>query len=213
METQDKTQGILTNEIERRDISLEVRGEADSRAIGGEAVMYNEWTTIGGAFEERIAPGAFTASLAKNPVIATFNHNMDNIVARTDSDTLVLEDSKKALSYRFDAPNTTVGNDLHENIRIKNVKGSSMMFRTTKQKWEWAERGSGKLDKRTVLEGHLVELGPVTLPAYTQTSATALRSMEDHESRAEKELNDAKEEALKSKNRTRTLQLQRNRRK
>ncbi len=40
-------------------------------------------------------------------VVATFNHNFDNVLARADSNTLDLTIDEVGVRYTFEAPNTT----------------------------------------------------------------------------------------------------------
>lgn len=191
---------------ETRSIAFQVRAETDSRTITGTAAVFDTPTMIGGFFEERIAVGAFTESVKRDDIVATFNHNFDNVLARTDSNTLKVTTDSKGLNYSFEAPNTTAGNDILENVRNGNVKGGSMMFRIDEETWAFAEK-AGDIDKRTIEKGSLVELGPVTMPAYKQTSISATRAVEQHEEEAKKALEAAKEQ----ENITKTLQLKRKR--
>lgn len=157
-------------------ISIEKRaGNEDSRTITGYAVVFDKWSaTLGGShwgFREKINRDAFTDT-DMSAVIATFNHNFDNVLARVDSDSLVLSIDDSGLKYTFEAPNTTAGNDLLENIRNGNVKGSSFMFTVDEQTWTYKDNDQDAIDEREITKvGELIELGPVTVPAYPDTTA------------------------------------------
>ena len=173
----------VANNIEQRffDTTLEVRTNEDgtpSRTIVGVGAVTNSWSkTLGGWFREIIEPGAFD-DVDFSRTYATFNHNNDNILARVDSNTLqVYVNDDGHLEYRFEAPNTTAGNDLLENVRNGNVKGSSFTFNIPNGGDTWEQRAGGIEERRVHKVKTVPELGPVTNPAYTDTTA-ARRSFE-----------------------------------
>ena len=169
----------MNNNTEKRysigSISIEKRdGETESRTISGYAVVFDKWSAdLGGkhwGFREKISRDAFSTT-DMSAVIATFNHNFDNVLARVDSNTLSLSVDDIGVKYTFQSPNTTAGNDLLENIRNGNVKGSSFMFTVDEQKWTYKEE-EDTIDEREITRvGELIELGPVTVPAYPDTTA------------------------------------------
>lgn len=195
----------------KRSANFTVRAESDSRTITGTAAVYNTFTTIGSgswAFREQIKDGAFTESLKDIDVVATFNHDFNMPMARTESETLKVWEDKKGLNYSFDAPKTTSGDDLLENVRNGNILGGSIMFSITENSWKWADETTGlDIDERTIVSGNLFELGPVTMPAYKETSVSARSEMEEHKN----EIEQAKQAKEDAKSKTITLRLQRER--
>lgn len=158
-------------------IEIETRDGEETRTITGYAAVFDKWSHDLGFFREKLSRTAFDG-VDMSDVVATFNHNFDNILARSSSGTLSLSVDDIGLRYSFDAPNTTAGNDLLENVRNGNVKGSSFMFTVTEQSWKYTDKDES--DERTIEKvGELIELGPVTMPAYPDTSA-AKRSHEDN---------------------------------
>jgi HK97 family phage prohead protease len=144
---------------------LEVRNEDDSRLITGYAVVFEQWADLG-YFKEKINRKALDG-VDLSQVVATFNHNFDYPLARVDSNTLKLSIDDFGLKYEFEAPNTTAGNDLLENIRNGNVKGSSFMFTVEEDRWTFSD--TEEQDTREILKiGQLIELGAVTMPAYRE---------------------------------------------
>lgn len=174
--------GLIQKEMEKRIIpgTIEIEQRADgseSRTISGYGVVFNQRSKLLGWFYETIDRNAFSG-VDMSDVVATFNHNFDYVLARVDSNTLTLSVDEHGLKYLFDAPNTTAGNDLLENVRNGNVKGSSFMFTVEEDTWELKK---GQPDERIINRvGLLVELGPVTMPAYPSTSVyeDAKRSLE-----------------------------------
>lgn len=154
--------------------SIEIRMNDDgseSRTIEGYAAVFDTWSHDLGWFREKIDRSAFEG-VDMSDVVATFNHDFNYPLARTSSNTLKLMVDERGLKYEFNAPNTTAGNDLLENVRNGNIKGSSFMFTVSEDTWTF-KKGED-MDERTVIKvGKLFELGPVVMPAYPDTSAAA----------------------------------------
>ena len=162
-------------------IEIEKRDGVESRTISGYAVVFDKFSSILGGktfgFREKITRAAFDG-VDMTGVIATFNHNFDNVLARADSGSLSLTMDDVGLRYSFESPNTSYGNDLLENVRNGNVKGSSFMFTVRDQMWEY-KNGEGTDEREITQVDELFELGPVTVPAYPDTTA-AQRSYNDN---------------------------------
>jgi HK97 family phage prohead protease len=173
---ENKEKRFITGSIE-----IEKRDGVESRTISGYAVVFDKFSSILGGktfgFREKITRAAFDG-VDMSGVIATFNHNFDNVLARTDSGSLSLTMDDVGLKYSFDSPNTSYGNDLLENVRNGNVKGSSFMFTVRDQRWEY-KNGEGTDEREITQVDELFELGPVTVPAYPDTTA-AQRSYNDN---------------------------------
>jgi len=127
-------------EAERRYCSpdIQVREEGDTNVIEGIAAVVNSDTDLGW-YTERIAPGAFDDVMGDD-VAALFNHDPNLPLARTTATgagKLDLFLNKKGdLGYRFNAPRTTIGSDMIENIRSGIVSKSSFAFTIKEEKWE-----------------------------------------------------------------------------
>jgi len=161
------------------DTAIETRQDGDGqphRAIGY-GVVYGRETEIFPGLIESVRAGAFEKALADNREIkAFFNHDPSMVLATTRSDpALKITDNKTGVKYDAPIPPTTYGSDLIVNLERGNVRGSSFSFIVSKQGDVWTEK-KGVL-YREIIEADLLELGPVTNPAYEQTSA-ALRSAE-----------------------------------
>lgn len=142
--------------------------EKESRTVEGYAAVFNEETDMY-FWKERIAPGAFSDAL-QDDVRALFNHDPNFILARSNN-TLELWEDEKGLGYRFEAPNTTAGNDLLENLRNGNITQSSFGF--TIESYEWEEREDEDEVITITKVGRLFDVSPVTFPAYEATEVTA----------------------------------------
>jgi hypothetical protein len=129
-----------------------------------------------GQFVERIAPGAFARSLAALDVRGLYNHRDDYVLGRKSAGTLRLAEDDKGLRYEIDAPDTSYARDLMESIRRGDVTGSSFSFATVADDWS---DGPDGMPIRTLKDVHVFDVGPVTFPAYADTSA-ACRSLDRH---------------------------------
>lgn len=166
---------IQPDKIETRVFhSQELRAKPDSRTIEGYAAVFNSESEDLGWYVEEIAPGAFD-DVMEDDVRALFNHDPNLILARTTSGTLKLGIDEKGLTYSFDAPETTTGNDLLESVRRGDVSQSSFGFIVGEQRWDELEMmKDGKRwfkTKRTILKiDRLFDVSPVTYPAYPDTT-------------------------------------------
>lgn len=151
---------------ERRYLETEVRADKDSRKVEGYAAVFNKDSENLGGFIERIAPGAFD-SVMKDDVVALLNHDQNFVLARNNK-TLKISTDSVGLKYEFEAPNTTAGNDLIENLRLGNISKSSFAFTVEKDNWEFKSDGP---DKREITQiKRLFDVSPVTYPAYPDTT-------------------------------------------
>lgn len=160
-------QAQTNSEIERRS-SGEIRAKEDSRTVEGYAALFDSPADLG-FFGEELARGAFDGADFKD-ARALFNHDEAAVLARNPG-TLTLEVDERGLKYRFDAPNTTAGNDLLEMLRRGDISQSSFAFTISDE--EWSKR-DGKPYRTITKIKRLYDVSPVTFPAYNDTTV-ALR--------------------------------------
>ncbi|HGH7183454.1 HK97 family phage prohead protease [Bacillus cereus] len=143
--------------------------------ITGYAAVFNSKTSIGGWFDEVIEPGAFARSLSENGDIrALFNHNWDNVLGRTKSGTLRLEEDERGLKFEIELPNTSVGRDLAESMDRGDINQCSFGFWITEENWDYNVEPA----LRTIKEVELYEISVVSIPAYDDTEASLVRGKE-----------------------------------
>jgi HK97 family phage prohead protease len=165
--------------VERRSVSVELRAAMveNKPVIDGVAAVYNQEATIGTWFRETILPGAFTEVLSKNPdVIAANNHDWTQVLGRTTNGTLRLTDAPDGLHYSIDInPDDQEAMNLYAKVKRGDIKKSSFSFDVKEDRWLQPE-DKNILPLRTIVTySELVDVSPVTFPAYDQTSA-AVRS-------------------------------------
>lgn len=157
--------------LEKRTYNIEFRaGESDGQTVSGYAAIYDSVSNELWGFDEVIERGAFdNADLSD--VRALFNHDPNQILARTSSGTLKLGLDDNGLRYEFDLPDTTLGKDLKVMLQRGDISQSSFAFTIKEDSWE--ER-DGKIPLRHIRAiDRVYDVSPVTYPAYEQTSVTA----------------------------------------
>jgi uncharacterized protein len=161
-------------EIEKRSLIAEVEHRAadDKRTLVGYAAVFERLADIGGYFQEKIAPGAFTDAIAGD-IRALVDHDMGRVIGRTKSGTLRLKEDGKGLRVEIDVPDTTDGNDLWVLVERGDISGMSFGFRVTKETWD----ETGAVPVRTIEKLNLIEVSAVAWPAYDDTTI-GLRSLE-----------------------------------
>lgn len=168
-----KTKETRTFDITK--LSTRDATEEQPSKITGYAAVFNSKTTIGGWFDEVIEPGAFARSLSENSDIrALFNHNWDNVLGRTKSGTLRLEEDEKGLKFEIELPNTSVGRDLAESMARGDINQCSFGFWITEENWDYNVEPA----LRTIKEVELYEISVVSIPAYDDTEVSLVRSKE-----------------------------------
>jgi HK97 family phage prohead protease len=151
--------------MEKRSINFELRAKPESRTIFGTATVFNSSYDMGWYDEEMSSDSLNEADM--KDVVALFNHDMNMVLARTSSGTLKLNVTGNAMEYEFEAPNTTLGNDLLEMVKRGDVYQSSFAFTVAAE--DWQER-SGMKPKRVIRSIKKVyDVSPVTYPANPDT--------------------------------------------
>lgn len=140
-------------------------GGDQPRPIAGHAAVFNRDANIGDYFIERIAPGAFAKAIGRDDVRALFNHSDMHVIGRNTAGTLRLSEDDVGLYYEADPPDAQWARDMVASIDRGDISQSSFAFRATKQQWD----ESGELPVRTILELELLDVSPVTYPAYEDT--------------------------------------------
>jgi len=159
----------------------EVRIMPNSRKITGRCIVFLKESRNLGGFTEIILPEAVQGVIDKSDVFAYLNHDKARgVLARSDKGTgsLTLQPDEKGLNYTFDAPAFGLGDELIENIKRGDIKGSSFAFSIAKGGDKW-ERKSDGTALRTINKFEvLYDVSPCYNPAYVNTDV-ALRSLDE----------------------------------
>lgn len=164
--------------IERRDqpLGAELRaapeGSGSPGTLVGYAAVFNRASEDLGDFVEVITPGAFSSVLDQD-VRCLFNHDDTLVLGRTKSGTLRLAEDQIGLRVEVDLPNCDLGERVAEAVRRLDIDGMSFAFVVGKVSWDFEAKPPVR---RIEAFSELIEVSPVTWPAYIDTSI-ALRSL------------------------------------
>lgn len=169
-------------------LTIEERSDGKRAIVGYAAVFYRtddagtEYRLASDAVE-RIAPTAFDRVLAGSvDVRGLVNHDPGQVLGRTTAGTMRLSTDSRGLRYEIDVPDTQIGRDLATSIQRGDITGSSFTFRVDSSGQRWQRDAARNVDVRTITSvSGLLDVGPVTFPAYESTSA-AMRSDGNDES-------------------------------
>ena len=143
------------------------------RVISGYPIVYNKDSEDMG-FVERIAPGAAKKALPRSDIRGLKNHDPSLIFARQGVN-LELKEDKTGLYYEATEIDTRTFKEVAEEVRLGLLTGQSFGFTILSDEWKGLDTDK---PTRTITEiGQIFDVGPVTYPAYTDTSV-ALRSLE-----------------------------------
>ena len=160
---------------------IRIDSDAEARTISGYAAVFNSESNDLG-FYEIIAPGAITEdTIMRSDVVATLNHDPEKVLARSKygKGTLHLNVDERGLKYEYEAPNTTLGNDLREMLKRGDIDAASFAFAVPQeegaQKWE---KRDGKYYRTIYKIDKLFDVAAVYHPAYSAAS-TELRAQQE----------------------------------
>jgi HK97 family phage prohead protease len=156
--------------LERRavDTAFNITNAGDRWTFTGYAAKFDTRSHDLGGFIETVRGGAFRRALNEGQdVRALINHDAGLILGRTASGTLKLAEDSTGLHYEVAAPDTSYARDLAESMQRGDVTQSSFSFRVRQD--DWQKEGRGRL--RTLIDVDLLDVSPVTYPAYEDTES------------------------------------------
>jgi HK97 family phage major capsid protein/HK97 family phage prohead protease len=153
------------SDLETRQASI---GAVEGKTITGYAALYNSWSKplmgAKGTFTERIAPGAFDASIAAGASL-WFMHDSKQILANTKSGTLALESDAQGLKYTATLGDSQRDADVLDLVKRGVVSEMSFGFSVPPGGDSWAG------EKRTLNAVNLREISLVEVGAYNATTS------------------------------------------
>lgn len=157
----------MNKKPERRVFPIEFRqDENDKPKLLGHAAVFNQPVELYDDFIEVIESGTFKKTIERgDDVRALFNHNPNFVLGRTISETLKLWEDDIGLATEIDLPDTSQARDLLALIKRGDINQMSFAFYVTGER---NEKIDGKR-VRTITSVDLVDVSPVTFPAYPTT--------------------------------------------
>ena len=148
---------------------LRAAGTGKEKKITGYACTWNNPTNIG-EFDETISPKPFS-SLDTDSVVMNFNHDDSMLLGRAGVN-LKLEQDEVGLRFDCALNDSTVAQDVYENIQSGILSECSFAFTVKPDGELWSTQANGRM-LRTLKNLQLWDASIVTVPAYGGTSAAA----------------------------------------
>ena len=153
--------------------------DSDSRILSGYAAVFNSESKDLGGFTEMISPTAFEGVIERSDVFAVLDHDRNKVLARSKmgKGSLELNIDQKGLQFRFESPNTTLGNDVLSMVKRGDLTDASFCFTVEDESWQKREDGSYL---RTINKiGDLFDVAICYNGAYPESyTEVALRSLD-----------------------------------
>lgn len=164
-------------------LSVELRAASvEGNTLFGVAHAFGARAQVVRGTYEQFAAGAFDHVLAQptQDTRAFWQHDQRLLLGRQGNGTLRLEPTEEGLAFEIDLPSTTYANDLKELVLRGDLDEMSFGFIPDQMRLTKATDG---LQVRTHTRvGALVDISPVSLPAFTGTSVTLRTSAPESES-------------------------------
>lgn len=178
------------------------------KIVEGHCILYNTMSLDLGGFKEIIKPGAVTMDLIKkSDILAVYDHRPERgLLARSmfGDGSLTLKPDNKGLFFSYQTPDTSLGQEVAESIRRRDIRGASFGFYCKEDQQTWEKQSDGSYI-RTILRFELLtDVSPTPRPAYQETSV-AVRSLQRIRSLKPDELKKLNERALRSVSQQREL--------
>ena len=158
------------------EIRCELRSENEGRRISGKAISFDTQSNDIG-FIEILHRGCISQELIDSSnIVFLYNHDYNQVIARANKGkgTLNIDLRDDGVYFDLEVPNTTMGNDLLENIRLGNITQCSFGFNYANEEGAYKDEKIGDVWYRNVYKiGELYDLSAVTYPAYDDTYVNA----------------------------------------
>lgn len=169
----------------------------DSKQIQGYAVLFNTESADLGGFIEVIKPNALDG-VDLSAVQLIYGHENNSILARVDSGNLTLTVDETGLFFVATLADTSLANDVYQDILAGNLKGMSFGFIIPEDGDDWIFNQRDTAVHVVNQIGDVVEITITPNPAYQDTSVSVKRSLD--EARKDKENMDEEKIANAVKN-------------
>jgi len=173
-------------QTEQRTMQTKVQVSGDSRVVEGYALKFNKRSQPlnlgdGNYFVESLDSRCLDNTDMSN-VVATFNHDQSKLLGRSGVN-LSLSKDDTGLRFKIDLPNTTVANDVLEEVRTGILSQCSFAFTMpdvdSADEWRASDKDGISYERTIRSIDKLHDVSIVTTPAYEDTDvAVGARSKE-----------------------------------
>jgi len=169
------------SDIEKRFLEMmpeAITGDGGAFIIRGTSPVFNAISEVLidaeiGPFREVIEPTALDALFAKGMPDTRGRMDHKTVLGRTKNNTLMLRKTEKGIEYDiFINPDDPEALSAYRKVQRQDVDGASFMFTVPPNGETW-EMQDGMPLRRVKVIDQLMDVGPVTYPAYPQASASA----------------------------------------
>ena len=163
------------------EVRVRSAGQGQAKTIQGHAAVFYDPDAAGTEYElfegvtERIMGGAFDRALEEgDDARALFNHDPSLLLGRVSNGTVTLSKDQRGLHYSIEVDENDPDHlRVLPKIERGDLSGSSFGFVIERASWHEAERDDGtKAEYREVESVRLLDVSPVTFPAYGGTDVT-----------------------------------------
>lgn len=176
--------------------------------VEGYAIVFNKRSKDLGGFTEEIEPSAVDGVLERSDILALLNHDeARGVLARSTNGvgTLELIADNFGVKYRYEAPDTVLGDEVLSGIRRGDIRTSSFAFSVNPEedRKNWEKQQDGTYLRKIKKFEKIYDVSCVYREAYADTTA-AVRSLvevrtAEAAAEAQKKIADLEEE-LRKKN-------------
>lgn len=180
--------------MERRYLSFDDLGDAglgietrdgEPTKLRGISPPWDSLSVDLGGFREKFAPTAFDKIIGRHKndprgvadVVGLFNHDDNQVLARTTNGTLQLAKEASGLAYEMTLPDTQLARDVAVLVRNRTLYGSSFAFTVSEKGEQWIQDDRGQPVRIIHEASGLFDVSVVTRAAYP-SSSVGVRSLE-----------------------------------
>ncbi len=153
---------------------LQRSDDGDGLTLRGYAAVFDSPTRINsweGEFDEQIARGAFSRTIAERKPVLQFDHGRGLIGSLPIGQITRLREDRKGLYVEARLFDNWAVQPVRDAIAGGAIDGMSFRFMVPDDGDTWQKR-SGDVPLRTLTDVDMVELGPVVFPAYRDTEVS-----------------------------------------
>ena len=143
---------------------------SESRLVEGYAVVFNSRSVDLGGFYEVIEKGALDGVVEKSDVVCLLDHDIKRGVlarSRNGNGSLQLTIDDKGLYFCFEAPKTSLGDEILEGVKRGDISSCSFAF--TVDDDEYTQTEDGTIIRTIKKIDELFDISLVYKPAYDET--------------------------------------------
>ncbi len=150
------------------------RAKGESPKIIGYSAVFNSLSENLGGFREKIDPSAFDKVLKECDCRALVNHDANLLMGRSTSGTLKLSKDETGLKMEIEPPDSEMARHYLAAIERGDMTGASFSFTVEHPDGDdWDEDEEGRVIRTVKAVRDLFDVGPVTYPAYLDTTVAS----------------------------------------